>query len=278
MCSKSNSQNDNTQSTQQQSQECSIVKFVHRNHTLCFCFAILIVIILYGIFLFQSNKNLKESQAEIVNTYKTIQESTDNSITFFINQSLDNRNQLQSMIYERIVQLSNAQSKKNTIPTEKLLAQIYTDFECLKTQNDCILNIATDSLTIQYDRLAASIMSEKMLELHLDKIEHEYTNITIWAAVLTIVFLIFSFFSLFKIEQSRKEIEDLKENGENEINNRIKNFDETIEFRKSSMESDIESHKSELETLVQEYSAKLTTLDAKLKMIDERIQALNEKA
>lgn len=259
-------------------QECAIVKFIHRNHTLCFCFAILLVIILYGIFLFQSNKNLKESQTKIVNTYKTIQESTDNSITFFINQSLDNRNQLQSMIYERIVQLSNAQSKKNAIPTEKLLAQIYTDFECLKTQNDCILNIATDSLTIQYDKLAASVMSEKMLELHLDKIEHEYTNITIWAAVLTIVFLIFSFFSLFKIEQSRKEIEELKENGENEINNRIKNFDETIEFRKSSMESDIESHKSELETLVQEYRAKLTTLDAKLKMIDERIQALNEKA
>lgn len=278
MCSKSNSQNDNTQSTQQQSQECAIVKFIHRNHTLCFCFAILLVIILYGIFLFQSNKNLKESQTKIVNTYKTIQEGTDNSITFFINQSLDNRNQLQSMIYERIVQLGNAQTKKNAIATEKLLAQIYTDFECLKTQNDCILNIATDSLTIQYDKLAASIMSEKMLELHLDKIEHEYTNITIWAAVLTIVFLIFSFFSLFKIEQSRKEIEELKENGETEINNHIKNFDETIEFRKSSMESDIESHKSELETLVQEYRAKLTTLDAKLKMIDERIQALNEKA
>ena len=225
-------------------------------------FAILIVIILYGIFLFQSNKNLKESQAEIVNTYKTIQESTDNSITFFINQSLDNRNQLQSMIYERIIQLGNAQTKKNAIPTEKLLAQIYTDFECLKTQNDCILNIATDSLTIQYDKLAASVMSEKMLELHLDKIEHEYTNITIWAAVLTIVFLIFSFFSLFKIEQSRKEIEDLKEKGERSLEASIGNFNNIISSVKH--DSELDAYKSDLSSLYEEYSKKFKALEEQI--------------
>jgi len=243
-------------------QECAIVKFIHRNHTLCFCFAILLVIILYGIFLFRSNKNLKESQAEIVNTYKTIQESTDNSITFFINQSLDNRNQLQSMIYERIIQLGNAQTKKNAIPTEKLLAQIYTDFECLKTQNDCILNIATDSLTIQYDKLAASVMSEKMLELHLDKIEHEYTNITIWAAVLTIVFLIFSFFSLFKIEQSRKEIEDLKEKGERSLEASIGNFNNIISSVKH--DSELDAYKSDLSSLYEEYSKKFKALEEQI--------------
>ena len=243
-------------------QECAIVKFIHRNHTLCFCFAILIVIILYGIFLFRSNKNLKESQAEIVNTYKMIQESTDNSITFFINQSLDNRNQLQSMIYERIIQLGNAQTKKNTIPTEKLLAQIYTDFESLKTQNDCILNIATDSLTIQYDKLAASVMSEKMLELHLDKIEHEYTNITIWAAVLTIVFLIFSFFSLFKIEQSRKEIEDLKEKGERSLEASIGNFNNIISSVKH--DSELDAYKSDLSSLYEEYSKKFKALEEQI--------------
>ena len=65
-------------------------------------------------------------------------------------------------------------------------------------------------------------MSEKMLELHLNKIEHEYTNITMWASVLTIIFLVFSFFSLFKIEQSRKEIET-KKKGEEDINGTIAN-------------------------------------------------------
>lgn len=263
MCSKSNSQNDNTQSTQQQSQECVIVKFIHRNHTLCFCFAILLVIILYGIFLFQSNKNLKESQTKIVNTYKTIQEGTDNSIMLFINHSLDNRNQLQSMIYEQIIQLGNAQTKKNVIPTEKLLAQLYTDFECLRTQNDCILNIATDSLTMRYDKLAASIMSEKMLELHLDKIEHEYTNITIWAAVLTIVFLIFSFFSLFKIEQSRKEIEELKEKGEKNLEASIENLNNISLLRKSEYDNEIDAYKSNLKSLFNEYSEKLQALETK---------------
>ena len=63
-----------------------------------------------------------------------------------------------------------------------------------------------------------------MVDLHLNKIEHEYTNITIWAAILTIIFLVFSFYSLYKadelIKQGREGVKDismLKNEGEEEI-------------------------------------------------------------
>ena len=95
-------------------------------------------------------------------------------------------------------------------------------------------------------------MSEKMLELHLGKIEHEYTNITIWAAILTIVFLIFSFFSLFKIEQSRQEIEDLKRRGESDISDLITNASDIIKASTSRLD-DLKPYQDELESLLSEY-------------------------
>ena len=102
-----------------------------------------------------------------------------------------------------------------------------------------------------------------MLELHLDKIEHEYTNITIWAAVLTIVFLVFSFFSLFKIEQSRKEIEDLKRQGEADINAIITNASDIIKDSTSRLENldkTVQPYKDEFESLVKEYRNIITAI------------------
>ncbi len=59
-----------------------------------------------------------------------------------------------------------------------------------------------------------------MIELHLNKIEHEYSNITMWGAVLTILFLVFSFYSIYKMDEliqqgneGVKDIKDLKKEG-----------------------------------------------------------------
>ena len=42
-----------------------------------------------------------------------------------------------------------------------------------------------------------------MLQLHLDRIEHEHSNVTLWGAVLTILFIVFAMiFSLNKTVKS----------------------------------------------------------------------------
>lgn len=65
-----------------------------------------------------------------------------------------------------------------------------------------------------------------MIDLHLNKVEHEYSNLTMWAAVLTILFLVFSFYSIFKMDEliqqgneGVKDIRSLKKDGENLIEN-----------------------------------------------------------
>ena len=60
-----------------------------------------------------------------------------------------------------------------------------------------------------------------MIDLHLNKVEHEYSNLTMWAAILTILFLVFSFYSIYKMDEliqqgneGVKDIRSLKKNSE----------------------------------------------------------------
>ena len=68
------------------------------------------------------------------------------------------------------------------------------------------------------------IQTKSMIDLHLNKVEHEYSNLTIWAAILTILFLVFSFYSIYKMDEllqqgneGVKDIRSLKKSGEDLI-------------------------------------------------------------
>ena len=81
--------------------------------------------------------------------------------------------------------------------------------------------IQRDSLQLMTERQLLEGQVKTMLDLHLNKIEHEYSNITLWAAVLTILFLVFSFYSIFKMDslvhqgnEGVNEIRQLKRDGD----------------------------------------------------------------
>lgn len=81
-----------------------------------------------------------------------------------------------------------------------------------------------DSLRLGVERELLNGQTKTMIDLHLDKIEHEYSNITLWAAVLTILFLVFSFYSVYKADElikqgtdSLKEIRRIKTQGEQAV-------------------------------------------------------------
>ena len=231
-----------------------IERFLNTHHSFCFCFVLVLIVTLFGIYLWQSNENLRDSQQKIVDSYKNMQQQTTSSVISYINQSAEHRNNLQSCVDRQIICLSNALGQRDSLNGEDVFIKLYADVEYMRGQNEYITKIASDSLALQYRELTSAIMSEKMLELHLGKIEHEYTNITIWAAILTIVFLIFSFFSLFKIEQSRKQIEELRDKGQDSLNESIANLN-GIMTQSQQIKSAIEPYKSELDALVKQYKA-----------------------
>lgn len=252
-------------------------KFINRHHSLCFCVVMAIIIVIYGIFLGIANSNLKRSQEQIVNSYDKIQKQTASNIHAFIEQSAAHRKELQSCLDKQMMCLSNACSSKDSLSTEKIFTKLYTDIEYLREQNACIARIASDTLSLQYRDMTLSVMSEKMLELHLNKIEHEYTNITVWASVLTIIFLVFSFFSLFKIEQSRKEIEDLRKKGEEDINGTIANATSIFNGLIEQTNRTKDSYKETLEDLIGNSQSKLSIIESLITKYQEKLDINNKK-
>ena len=241
-----------------------VEKFITSHHSICFCFVLLLIIILFGIYLWKSNENLKTSQQKIIECYNIVQQQTTSSVISYINQSAEHRKNLQSCVDRQIICLSNALGQQDSLlKGEDIFIKLYADIEYMKGQNEYITKVATDSLSLKYRELSSTITSEKMLELHLDKIEHEYTNITIWAAVLTIIFLIFSFFSLFKIEQSRKEIEEIRDSGHFELNKSVENMSKIYNQFTSKCEGEInsykvqitDSYKTQFEELLNQYNS-----------------------
>ena len=101
-----------------------------------------------------------------------------------------------------------------------------------------------DSLRLNTERELLEGQTKTMLELHLNKIEHEYSNITMWGAVLTILFLVFSFYSIYKMDEliqqgneGVKHIKQIQQNGEDIIEKMEEDGEQLLEETKLKIRS-----------------------------------------
>ena len=139
-----------------------------------------------------------------------------------------------------------------------------------------------DSIRLNAERVLLEGQIKNMVDLHLNKIEHEYNNITLWAAILTILFLVFSFYSIYKmdelIQQGRDgvlDIKQLKSDGEE----RIKDITEILKQRnilylKRLKKESSEQSKKILEDFMADAQSILKDYDGKVK---SRIQEFEEQ-
>lgn len=95
-------------------------------------------------------------------------------------------------------------------------------------------NIELDALKqAKYDNIQNG--TRDLLELQYAKIQHEYESIQIWYGILTVIFLIFSFYSLYKVDDiirqgkdGLKELDHIREQGDEKIKSFTKDGDKTL--------------------------------------------------
>ena len=89
-----------------------------------------------------------------------------------------------------------------------------------------------------------------LVELHMDKIENDYAQIGIWGGVLSVIFIIFGFFAIFKLEETKSEaraiLNDITKQGD-EANKQIGE----LQSQASELNGIINSLKQEGATLYQ---------------------------
>lgn len=156
--------------------------------------------------------------------------------------------------------------------------------ENLKHTNDTA-SVNKDSICFVGDRELLSLMEvnnsslKSMLEMQYNKLQSEYTALTLWASALMIVFLIFSIYSMFKIDEMQKQGREVLNN----LDTMKKNAKEISQAIEKNSEDEIKNikdkSKEEIDKIAEQTNIKLRELTGSIEAERNKLEVLiNEKA
>ncbi len=160
-----------------------------------------------------------------------------------------------ALLADSLIKYTLGSKQKLSENQYKDLSTIISNYynQSIKIQEQHQSKLSRDSLQFNAERTLLEGQTKAMIDLHLTKIDHEYNNITMWAAILTILFLVFSFYSIFKmdelIQQGREGVKDIK---------RLKKVgDDSIACIKAKNNEQITKLKEDTEQIIKEHREKL---------------------
>lgn len=201
-------------------------------------------------YLFWSHCSLKQSQEQIRKDYIAHIQKADSLYihwTEYNNAVIQNSQKVNNaMLADSIIKLTLSNryrlSRNQYNSLILVLNSHFAKMDSLHKQYD--EKLLRDSLRLNTERELLEGQTKTMLELHLNKIEHEYSNITMWGAVLTILFLVFSFYSIYKMDEliqqgneGVKHIKQIQQNGEDIIEKMEEDGEQLLEETKLKIRS-----------------------------------------
>lgn len=129
----------------------------------------------------------------------------------------------------------------DSISDEKLKAKLSEKLIDVQgeVQLSTINKVSTDSVFVATSLVLMQKEVNDLISVHIDKIDNDYGLISLWAAVLTILFLVFSFYSIFSLEATRSELKELLGESQKKITKMLKSADENYTNYKTNIESKI---------------------------------------
>lgn len=124
------------------------------------------------------------------------------------------------------------------------IEQLYMEYEKV---------LKEDSLRLCNERTLLEIQTKSMIDLHLNKVEHEYSNLTIWAAILTILFLVFSFYSIYKMDELIQQGNE----GVKDIRSLKKSSEDIIEKLEATSKLEIEKTQNKIDGFIVEQQQRM---------------------
>lgn len=219
--------------------------------SLGFCIAsTLFALVLFGI-MFLSHRKYIKTQESIKYSHATHIQSVESYIEDFNKLIEDEYEQIVVNTTRILDSLNNVPRKKQGVIEKDFYAGIISSIKANSLTEASTFNhqfnLAQKELLLNQQNL------ERLLELHYAELDNQQMTLTIWAAVLSIIFLTFGFFAIFKIEESKKEAQDHLKITETKCNEII---------------GQIESNNTDLQ-------AKLTRLDNSSTSYDKKVEEIN---
>ena len=228
-------------------------------HGKLFLFIILIFTTAFIIYLFCAKATLRDSQKDIKESYAEHIRKAD---SLYIDLANYNKAMTDNILTLNSDLLADSLIKNTLAGNSKLSRKQYNALLSLiiehrtaieQCQEQYELKIQRDSLRLGVERDLLNGQTKTMVDLHLNKIEHEYNNITMWAAILTILFLVFSFYSIFKMDEliqqgneGVKDIRHLNNIGEQEVTKLKTTTQELIDITKKEIDSLVQTQQQQM--------------------------------
>ena len=134
--------------------------------------------------------------------------------------------------------------------------------------SQALLNqLHNDSAMFRREVLLSQKEMNSLISLHIDKVENDYAQIGIWGGILSVIFIIFGFFAIFKIEETKTEaktlLNDIEEQGK-KVSNKINNLQEQA----SELNNFLNSTKLECNTFIADKTKEFEVLTEDIKALD----------
>lgn len=248
-----------------------------------------VTLILFVGYLFYAKSTLMKSQDEIKSSYSEHIQKADNIYLSILNYSKEIITDIQkansAVVVDSLIRYSlgsdKALSKDQFGTLTVIISKHFEEINKLHQQYEA--KCQKDSLLLSAERALLEGQTKNLIDLHLSKVEHEYSNITIWAALLTILFLVFSFYSISKLDDLIKqgatgveEIKSLKKDGETEVDNFKKVGDKAI----FELETSINRKKTEIAQAMDEsirlFGNKITDLESNSQNAIDELNSINK--
>lgn len=138
-------------------------------------------------------------------------------------------------------------------------------------------NMNRRAISVESGKIAESFEKheermQSLMEMEFEKLQNDFNFISLWAGLITIVFLIFSIYSIFKtdemLKKSEKVYEDIKSKSDV-----IDNFTKNIQKK---YRSELKTLKKESDDFIKELTQKISMLNERLVSIDSLIKKARE--
>lgn len=113
---------------------------------------------------------------------------------------------------------------------------------------------------------------ESLMEMEFGKLQNDFNFISIWASIITIVFLIFSIYSIFKTDEMLKEAEKVHE----QIKGKADAIGSITNNIQREYQAELDGLKKESDNYIKEMAQKITVLNERIANADSMIRQYKE--
>jgi len=141
------------------------------------------------------------------------------------------------------------------------------DTNVIANSQELLNQLHNDSAMFRREVLLSQKEMNSLISLHIDKVENDYAQIGIWGGILSVIFIIFGFFAIFKIEETKTDanriLNDVEEQAD-QASNKIGD----LQNQAAELNKYINSTKLECNTFLADKTKEFETLIKDIKDLD----------